>query len=373
MNRLPVAAPSQSTDSYDVLVDPGLLSSLKQRVDAVLPRAGRVLLAVDERIAEDHGHVVREQIVSTGRTCIEARLDASESSKTLQTVHTLYHAMLAGGLDRSDAVVAFGGGIVGDTAGFAAATYLRGVDLVQIPTTLLAMVDASIGGKTGVNLPLPAGGLGKNLAGAFWSPRAVLIDPRVLATLDDRNFRCGLAECVKHGMIASGPLLEEIEAFVGDSTRRDDESALTTLITRSAQVKIDVVVTDIRERGQRALLNLGHTFAHGFESIAELNLQHGEAVSIGLCCACDVAVNTGRMSGGQRDRVQTLLGQIGLPTRLPRSVSSEVIQSAMAFDKKNTGGRRRLIVPVGLGAAEIVEDLPETAVDDALRAVGAED
>jgi 3-dehydroquinate synthase len=287
----------------------------------------------------------------------------------------MYTAMLAFRLERQGPVVALGGGIVGDVAGFAAATWLRGVPLVQVPTTLLAMVDAAIGGKTGVNHPLPpdpAGRreLGKNLIGAFWQPRAVVVDPLVLRTLPERDFRCGLAECIKHGLLADAGLLSFIEARLQGIIELDTET-LTELIARGAQIKVAIVQEDEREAGRRALLNLGHTFAHVIEPIEALDLRHGEAVAIGICVAARCARETGRLARDDEKRISDLLGRAGLPTRLPRPIDAQRLIDGMGYDKKVARGRLRLVLPIAPGRAEIVDDVPEEAIICAWHAVGA--
>lgn len=356
---------------YDVVIEPGLLARAGAMVAEVAP-AATALLAVDDRVADSHGAVVVRSLDEAGYRTIRARMVAAESRKTLATVQALYGAMLAGDppLDRDSPVVAMGGGIVGDTAGFAAATFLRGLPLVHVPTTLLAMVDASIGGKTGVNLDLPGGGLGKNLVGAFWPPRVVLADPRVLETLDERDLRCGLAECVKHALVADAALLDEIEASAG-AIGRLDADALVGLIDRCARIKVSIVEADEREAGSRALLNLGHTFAHAIEAQPGLDVRHGEAVSIGLAAAAYCAVETGRLDAAGRDRVTAVLEALGLPVSLPATLAVDDLVRAMRYDKKSAAGRVRLVLPRGLGAAEIVADAPPRLVEDAWRHVGA--
>ena len=202
--RIPVNVPGSV---YDVIIDRGLLGQLGPLVHEVAPSRS-ALLVVDKTIASTHGRAALTSLQGAGVEPIVVELVAEESQKTIETAQQVYGAMLGAGLDRSSPVIALGGGIIGDTAGFVAATYMRGVPLIQVPTTLLAMVDAAIGGKTGVNFPLPGGGLGKNMIGAFWQPKAVVVDPQMLGTLDARDFRCGLAECVKGALIADASLLQ---------------------------------------------------------------------------------------------------------------------------------------------------------------------
>lgn len=371
MPTLSVPLPDRSCP---VLIEPGALAQLGAVVRDIAPHP-RALLIVDRAIDSTHGKSARRSLREAGFETTSATLLAEESAKTLEAVRPLYERMLAARLERSSPVIALGGGIVGDVAGFAAATYLRGVPVVQVPTTLLAMVDASIGGKTGVNHPLPGGpaatgGLGKNLIGAFWQPRAVLADPLVLKTLDPRELRCGLAECIKHAMIADAALLEFIEHHITAILEAEPET-LTALVERSATIKARIVAEDERESGCRALLNLGHTFAHAIEAQSQLNLRHGEAVAIGLYAAVNGARSTGRLNDEDADRVLALIERCGLPVRLPAPVPAATLQRAMAHDKKVARDRLRLILPRGLGRAEIVDDVPPDLVINAWRSVGA--
>ena len=371
MQTIDVVLPTQS---HQIRIEPGLLAHLGEAAREVAPHE-RALLAVDGNVIEPHGRVARESLEAAGYEVLVHELVADEKRKTLQTVQGLYAAMLAFRLERRSPVIALGGGVVGDVAGFAAATYLRGVPLLQAPTTLLAMVDASIGGKTGVNHPLPSDSahapeLGKNLVGAFWQPRAVVIDPLVLATLAPRDFRCGLAECIKHGVLADAGLFTFIESNIKRIGEMDVD-VLAELIARSAHVKVAIVQEDEREAGRRALLNLGHTFAHAIEPIEALDLKHGEAVAIGLCAAARCAGETGRLDRDVEERIARLLAAAGLPTRLPRPVEIERLINTMGYDKKVAGGTMRLILPTALGRARIVSHVPEQVIVSGWRAVGA--
>ncbi len=376
MPRIDVNLPNHS---YPIVIESGLLTRLGEVFGEFGIRNGRIekpkiLLAVDSAIAANHGEAATNSLSNAEYDVHVHSLIADEKQKSLSGVHGMYDAMLNAKLERSDFVIALGGGIVGDVAGFAAATYLRGVPIVQIPTTLLAMVDAAIGGKTGVNIPLPdaEGTLGKNLIGAFWQPHAVFVDPQVLATLNDRHFRCGLAECIKHGMIADATLLGFLHKNCRSILARDMNS-LTALIHRSAGIKAGIVAKDERENHQRAWLNLGHTFAHAIEPIAEIGLHHGEAVAIGLIAAMHCSIETNRMKQSEADTVRSLLTEFGLPTSVPKPVAMSRIISAMGYDKKVRGGQMRLVLPLGLGGVEIVSDVPTTIVESALKRIGAGD
>ena len=354
---------------YEVLIEPGLLGHVGRCVAEVAPHAN-ALLAVDEQIAGRYGRRANASLKTAGYTTSTVPLPARESDKTLHAVEALYEVMLAARLERGSPVIALGGGIIGDIAGFAAATYLRGVPFLPVPTTLLAMVDSAIGGKTGVNVKLPGGRLGKNLIGAFWQPKAVVVDPQLLESLDQRDFRCGLAECVKYAVLADESLLEFLSDNAADLARLQMD-LLVTLIERCVRIKVEIVEQDERDTGRRTLLNLGHTFAHAIEAHQHLDLRHGEAVSIGLAAAAHLAVLTGRLKSGEQKRITEVLEGFKLPLRLPQAVEVDKLLNAMLYDKKASGGRLRLVLPTGLGTAEVTDDFPDSAVKDAWMHVGA--
>ncbi|MCH2132294.1 MAG: 3-dehydroquinate synthase [Phycisphaerales bacterium] len=355
---------------YPVRIEAGLLTQAGGLVEEVHD-GHRGLVVMDENVREAHGDTL---LSSFGSSWQLARHDlvATEHNKRIETVASIYESSLRAGLDRGSLVIGCGGGITGDVAGFAAASFLRGIDLVLVPTTLLAMVDASVGGKTGVNLLLPDGrGVGKNLAGAFWQPRAVLVDPLVLSTLPTRDVRCGLAECIKHGIISDPGLLEMIAAD-RESILAVDPDTITALVERAVKVKVSVVQQDEREAGGRASLNLGHTFAHAIEPLDMLDLRHGEAVAIGLVAAATCSHRLGRVDGSMVEQTRNLLEAVGLPTRLSHPVPIADLVAAMRFDKKTRDGQIRLVLP-GPRGVEIVDDVPEADVHAAWLAVGAAD
>lgn len=329
------------------------------------------LMIVDEGVQETHGPVVGESLGAAGFAVTTSVIQATEPHKSMETVTRLYGDMLAAGVDRESVVVIVGGGLVGDVGGFAAATFMRGVQTVLVPTTLLAMVDASIGGKTGVNLPLPGGAVGKNLAGAFWPPRAIVDDPETLRTLPPRELRCGLAECVKHALVGDPGLLDFIEER--RSAILDLEPAsLQALLARSIAVKTKIVAEDPFERSTRASLNLGHSFGHALEPETGLDLKHGEAVAIGLCAALRVATARGLADRGQAARVERLIASLGLPVRLASTggVDQARLLRAMRHDKKSRAGKMRLVLPEGIGRVRVVDDVTEAELRDAWTSVG---
>ncbi len=283
--------------------------------------------------------------------------EPGEASKSRRTWAMLTDQLLDRGLGRDGALVAMGGGVTGDLAGFVAATYLRGIPLVQVPTTLLAMLDSSVGGKVGVDTAH-----GKNLVGAFHPPAAVVADPMVLATLGDREFRSGLAEAVKHGLIADAGHLEWIEAEAAQLAARD-LGTVTTLIRRSIAIKAGIVARDEREAGPRELLNAGHTVGHALEHAGGYQLLHGEAVAIGLVAECRIGEALGVTPTGTASRVATVLEALGLPVRTPNGVSLAApdLLAAMGRDKKNRAGQLRMALPSAIGCGAGV-DVPANAV-----------
>ena len=305
---------------------------------------------------------------STGLTAATHVVEPGERSKSLESLHGIFEALLDLKADRRACVVAAGGGVVGDLAGFAAASFMRGIAFIQVPTSLLAMVDSSVGGKTGVNLPR-----GKNLAGAFHQPAGVLIDPEVLRTLPDREFSGGLAEVVKYGVISDAAFFAWLEANAEAILKRDS-SILVPLIARCCELKAAVVAADEFETtGVRATLNYGHTFAHAFENLAGYGtLSHGEAVAVGMTCAARLAVSRGMIDRSVLDRQTALLERFGLPIALPPALSGSPdfapadVLAAMRTDKKNVGGALRLVLPVKLGEVRVFADVPEGEVTAAL-------
>lgn len=367
MIELKVSVPG---GTYPVKIEAGLLPRVGGLVESV-HEGRRGLVVMDQNIQSPHGETVLAGFDSQWTLATDG-LTATEANKKQEAVSGLHQSCLEAGLDRGSLVVGVGGGITGDVAGFAAASFLRGIALVLVPTTLLAMVDAAVGGKTGVNLPLPGGkGLGKNLAGAFWQPKAVLVDPLVLHTLPVRDLRCGLAECIKHGFIGDPGLFEFIDSNK-QAILAADPVVITTLVERALRVKISVIEQDEREAGGRAALNLGHTFGHVVESVEALDLRHGEAVAIGMVAAAQCAHEIGRVGKEVVDQARDIVVSVGLPATLPSPVDVNSLVAAMQFDKKTLDGRLRLVLP-GQDGVEIVEDVPTEAVKAAWRTVGAGD
>lgn len=287
-----------------------------------------------------------------------------ERFKNLQSVSRVYEGLVRAGADRGSAVVAVGGGVVGDTAGFAAATFLRGVTLVHVPTTLLAQVDSAIGGKVGVNLPL-----GKNLVGAFLQPAVVLTDPDLLATLPRREFRSGLYEMVKYGMIASRGLFDRLMSNV-KAIFAQDPRVLGPAIVESCQIKADVVSKDEREGGLRRILNYGHTIGHALESVTKYRrFRHGEAIAYGMLAAADLAVTRGALAEVERQALVRLIAQLG-PLPPVVDLSADEIMEAVRRDKKVVNGTLHFVIAIQIGAAMTIDDVTEQEIRQALTRLG---
>jgi 3-dehydroquinate synthase len=323
---------------YQIVVGDGLLDDLGAQVP--LPLHARRALIVTQPPITAHGYTARVTgaLGAAGLEVHVHEVPDGEGAKAAGTLVGLWDACATWPLGRDDLIVALGGGVVGDLAGFAAATWMRGIALLQVPTTLLAMVDASIGGKTGINLPH-----GKNLVGSFHQPIAVAADPAVLATLPDRLRVEGVAEIVKAGLIADATLLERIERDP-EGVRRGDVELLRSLVLRAAGFKAGVVAADERETGERAFLNLGHTYGHVLESLSGYGTYlHGEAVSVGLVVALEVGVDLGRTPPALVDRTRACLEAVGLPTSVP-VLDREAVHATMARDKKARDGVRMVLL-----------------------------
>ncbi len=353
---------SHALGRYPVYVEPGALARLDQLVDQHLP-GRRVAMIADDMVHQLYRNGRLGAAPWNGETIT---FGAGEKSKTRESWALLTDSLVERGFGRDSGLVALGGGVTGDLAGFVAATYMRGVPYLQVPTTLLAMVDASVGGKTGVDTPQ-----GKNLVGAFHPPAAVVADPQTLATLPDRDFRAGLAEAVKHGLIADREYFEWMEANALEISSRGMDP-LTRLIRRSVEIKAGVVSGDERESGQRAILNAGHTVAHALERASGYELSHGEAVALGLVVECQLAEQLGIAPPGLRNRVAALLGRFRLPARLPR-LDRGVLLGNMAIDKKNRNGQVHFALPVQVGemhqAAGWTTAVEVEAISSAIAAV----
>ena len=347
--------------SYDIVVAPGGLARLGGSMQETVGRPGRCVIVSHPAIWRRYGETALASLAGAGWKAQPVLVPAGEPTKSLARVQALYRTLIAAEMERQDPVIALGGGVVGDLAGFVAATYLRGVPFVQVPTTLLAQIDSSVGGKVGVNLPE-----GKNLAGAFHQPKLVVADPLTLLTLPRREFRGGLAELIKYGVIADLELFESIERDLGAIAERRAE-VLVRLIGRACEIKARIVSADEQEAGLRRILNFGHTLGHAIETVAGYGaVRHGEAVAIGMVFAARLAAELSLCDRGLVDRLVRLLDLVGLPTRT--DLPAALLLAAMQRDKKMTEGQIAWILPERLGSARAVREVPVRTVHAILQA-----
>lgn len=365
---LPVGLGSRA---YEVLVGEGLLDAAGEHI-APLAKRGRTAVVSDETVWRLHGRRLSAALNRAGVEPLPVIVPPGEQTKSFEGLAEVTDRLLALELDRGDLVTAFGGGVVGDLAGFAAAIYKRGIDFVQIPTTLLAQVDSSVGGKTAIDTAR-----GKNLVGAFHQPRLVLADLSVLATLPEREMRAGYAEVIKYGLLGDRGFFEWLEAHGGEVLAREP-AALSRAVARSVEMKAEIVAEDEREQGRRALLNLGHTFAHALEAETGYGaaLLHGEAVGVGQALAFRFSADQGLCSGQDAERATRAIAAAGLPVRLSdvpgHPFSAEALVRHMGQDKKAEGGRLTYILARAIGEAFVARDVDAGAVRRFLEAEGAQ-
>jgi 3-dehydroquinate synthase len=348
-----------SAGPYPVVASAGAISRSAKEI-AVLGRFSSVHIVSSPRVWRAVGKIVQRGLRISTRDAIYLFNDA-ESAKNLHTVEKIARSLCRAGADRKSLLIAVGGGVVGDVVGFVAASYLRGVALVHVPTTLVAQVDSSIGGKTGVNLPE-----GKNLVGAFYPPRLVITDPRLLGTLPEREFRGGLAEIIKHAIIADAPMFALLEKNLEKVLRRDRQW-IDFLIPRNVQIKARVASRDERESGLREILNFGHTFAHALESATKYRrYQHGEAVAWGMMAAAFLGHELGLTRAEDVSRIVALIRRLGALPPWPR-VSSATLLNAMRSDKKSRGGKLRFVLAPRIGEARSYDGVPLHVVERVLH------
>lgn len=336
--------------AYDIEIGSGLLAHTGAFLASRMA-IGHVVVITDQNVEKSHGRQVLESLDAAGARVDLVVLEPGEATKSVSDAEQLWQILLESGADRQTVVVAVGGGVVGDLAGFVAATYARGLDFIQIPTTLLAQVDSSVGGKVGINLPGA-----KNMVGAFWQPRGVLIDTDTLNTLPPREYRAGLAEVVKYGVILDADFFSYLEDHLGSLKDRRPE-VIRHIILRSCQMKTGVVLADERETtGLRAILNYGHTFCHALEAVTSYGrFLHGEAVAIGMHAAARLAHRLGRVDAHFVARQAALLQALELPIQAPADLDRQALVEAMARDKKSVQGKLRFVLPSRLGHVELVD------------------
>ncbi len=346
--------------SYPIHVGPGLLA--EPRWFASLEPAKRAAVVTNTTVGPLYLPRLRRTLETLQVDCIDIAIPDGEAFKNWETLNRIFDALLAHRCERSTPILALGGGVVGDIAGFAAATYQRGVPFYQVPTTLLAQVDSSVGGKTAINHPL-----GKNMIGAFHQPRAVIADTDTLATLPERELRAGLAEVIKYGLIRDAEFFAWLEAHMEALLVRDPE-ALTFAIVRSCANKASIVAADERETGVRALLNLGHTFGHAIETgLGYGEWLHGEAVAAGTVLAAEVSVRLGFLPPDEKERLVDLYRRVGLPTRAPALGTARYL-ALMGHDKKVQGGQIRFVLLRRIGEAFVSAEVPEGVLEQTFAA-----
>ena len=358
-----------ASGASNILIAPGALAGIGNRIHEQWPNARRAWIVTDGNIGPLHAAAAESTLVEAGITPSTFEVAPGEGSKSLDTAGQLYDWLLGNNVERGDIVVALGGGVVGDLAGFVAATVLRGIGLVQVPTTLLAAVDSSVGGKTGINHPA-----GKNLIGAFFQPPIVVVDTDLLRTVPPRELRSGWGEVVKHGLIQrstpKGERADLVEVLSRNVVRlkRLEEPATAYLVWRNIGLKAAVVASDERESGIRAYLNFGHTLGHAIES-ADYQLLHGEAVALGMKAAGELGVICGTCNRNSSNRITDLIEQFGLPSSAP--IDEPRVLARLVSDKKRIAGRQRYVLPLDEGGVTIRDDVTDDAVRRALASVSA--
>jgi 3-dehydroquinate synthase len=367
--RIAVTLPERPQRGYEILVGAGLFTSIATILSKFCP-AHRYAVVTDDRVAELYAVKLSRMLHSAGYRADVFAFQNGEARKTRETWALVSDAMLELGIGRDAAVIAFGGGVPGDLGGFVAATYMRGLPLVQVPTTLLAMIDSSVGGKTGVDVPA-----GKNLVGAFHQPHVVVADPDLLATLPDAHIRAGLAEAVKHGAIADPEYLDWIEASAPSLLAGDPET-LSRLIVRSVEIKAEIVTRDETESGPRKLLNFGHTLGHAVEALSGFALLHGEAVAIGMVEEARIGERIGITAAGTAARLRKVLTRLGLPTSLPLEMGVDEVIGWTRNDKKAREGRVQYALIESIGSPAVGRDgrygsaVADETVTEVLAGVG---
>jgi 3-dehydroquinate synthase len=348
---------------YDIVISPRSLETLGEHMRS-LNLGQKVLLVSNPVIFGHYGKRAIASLETAGFSVAPCILPAGEEYKTPATLQQIYDAALEHRIERSSTFIALGGGVIGDMTGFAAATWLRGVNVIQVPTSLLAMVDAAIGGKTGVNHPQ-----GKNLIGAFHQPRLVLIDPQVLQTLPEREFRAAIAEVIKYGVIWDAELFNQLEnAPTLEHLGAMDETLLQEILFRSCQAKAHVVSKDEKEAGLRAILNYGHTIGHAVESLTGYRtINHGEAVAIGMVAAGQIAADLQLWDRDASQRQLKLIQKAQLPIHLPSNLDIDGIITALQTDKKVKSGQVRFVLPTQIGRATVTDQVPTTTIRQVLE------
>ncbi|MFC2010174.1 3-dehydroquinate synthase [Chloroflexota bacterium] len=345
-------------NSYDILIGSGLLDQVGVRLKE-LDFSDKLVIITDSTVRKLYGDTLKQGLDDNGFDVLLIEIPAGEEQKSLETAGRLYYELTDFYAERTTPIIALGGGVIGDLAGFVAATYMRGVPLVQVPTTLLSQGDSSIGGKVAVNH-----GKLKNKIGAFYHPRVTISDTDTLRSLSPRELSDGLAEIIKHGVILDAELFSFIEQNL-DKIKSLDSEVIEKVVSRSAEIKSGVVEKDELDTGLRNILNYGHTVGHAIEAVSGLNIWHGEAVAIGMLVEATISNGMGLIDKGEVDRLKTVLASAGLPTKLPSLKSGDLIE-AMKHDKKIQQGRLRFVLPKKIGEALVTDEVTIAQIEEAL-------
>lgn len=345
--------------SYPIYIGENILHEIGVYVKG-LGVGPKVMVVTNPTVHSLYGQVVIDSLTDAGFEVFLGEVPDGEKYKSMDSAQHLYDIAFESNLDRSSAIIALGGGVIGDLAGFVASTYMRGIPFIQVPTTLLAQVDSSVGGKVAVNHPK-----GKNIIGAFYQPRMVFADIKTLSTLAEREFKAGMAEVIKYGVIWDSDFFDYLEKHYTDIRNLNSES-VSHIVEKSCSIKAHVVEQDETEESIRAILNYGHTFGHALEALTNYkNYVHGEAVAIGMVIAADVSLGLGKLDSADRDRIETLVSTYGLPVKYPEINIDDIIES-MGHDKKVKAGKVRYILPDKIGRVSIVTDIPHQTLIEAL-------
>ncbi|OGO24147.1 MAG: 3-dehydroquinate synthase [Chloroflexi bacterium RBG_16_51_9] len=348
-----------SNSSYDVIIGAGLLAQTGSRLKE-LGFSGKAVIVSDPRVKKLYGNALRQSLTDSGFEALFLQVPQGEEQKSLETAGKLYNELTKFHAERNTPILALGGGVIGDLTGFVGATYMRGVPLIQIPTTLLSQGDSSIGGKTAVNH-----GKLKNMVGAFYHPRLTISDVSTLKTLSPRELSDGLSEIIKHGVILDAEFFLYLEKNLA-KIRALDEAVLEKVVARSAAIKAGMVEKDELDLGLRNILNFGHTVGHAIESVSGLKIWHGEAVAIGMLAEADISNRLGMLSTKELERMEKVIAGAGLPTRIPSLPVKDMLQ-AMQHDKKIVGGKIKFVLPKKIGEMFITDEVKPTIVEDVLR------
>jgi len=347
-------------NSYQICIGNGILSDLGERLKTL--NIGETCIVVTNPIVNNlFGSKVVGSLEENNFHTIVLEIPDGEKYKSLKTANMLYDRLLSCGVDRKSCIISLGGGVIGDLAGFVAATYMRGIPFVQVPTTLLAQLDSSVGGKTAVNHSK-----GKNLIGAFYQPKLVWIDIKTLKTLPKRELKTGLAEAIKYAMISDEKLFDYLKNNI-HCVKKLDRTVLKHIITECCRIKADIVEKDEKENGLRTILNYGHTFGHALETLTNYKFRHGEAVAIGMICAADTSKKMAKINEENVSEQENLIRSAGLPTKIEQKISARTIVRIMQLDKKMLNGRMRMVLPRAIGQVFVDDHVPTTTLLEVLE------